>query len=580
MHQVEPLVASASASHILQYGPFEIDLKAERVRSEADGTTVHLTLLEWNILRMLVEHIGQPVATAVLARALYEPSYPLKDAAHSLRTHVSNLRRKLEHDPDQPLIRTVPGQGYLIRLDEPSRLVRVSSPGSASLLPVPLTPCLGREADLEVLQRLLLRPEVRVLTLHGPGGVGKTHLGLHLAAQVQDAFSGGAWFVDLSALTDPRLVLPSILSSLHIPDDNRPPLLLLSSYLRQHRTLLILDTFEHVRGAAADLQQLLMACPHLTLLTTSRVPLQLPGEYEYQLAPLALPDGHCSLEVCARSPAVQLLVARLQALDPSFALTADNAACIGTICSQLDGLPLALELAAALYRVLSLKEVAERLDRRLDVLTLGAPYLPARQQTLRRSLEWSFQLLSLLEQLLLGRLGLGVGGFTLEAPCVLGDDAAGPIERGIATLLLHNWLQCRRGAHTEPRFTMLATAREFAQEYLATKADAPLVAARYTHYYAALATRLLDQAEPPSAAVLAQLEDEHDNLRVVLGWLRERAPAQMALLVSRLWTFWYAQGYVSEGRGWVEEALQVADPVVGAAERARLLMGRSMLDQA
>jgi len=581
MSENKQALLNSSSPDILHHGPLSINLKTEQIHSKEGGVTIRLTPLEWAILRVLVGNLGQPVQTATLASAVYEPTYPLEDATHSLRTHVSNLRRKLEHDPDQPLIRTVAGQGYMIRADEHIQPITASAASPTITLPVPLTPCIGREADLEVLQHLVVRPEVRLLTLHGPGGVGKTRLSLHVAAEVQNTFPDGVWFVDLSALTDPRLVLPSIISTFQLPDGNHAPLLQLSAHLRQRRMLLVLDNLEQIRAAATELQQLLVACPQITLLTTSRVPLQIPGEHEYQVAPLALPEAHSldhtPLNEFVTNPAVQLFITRIQSFDPTFTLTADNIPLIGTICRALDGLPLALELAAALSRVVSLNELADRLNRRLEVLTNGAPMMPARQQTLRRTLEWSFQLLPPLEQRLLARLGVFVGGCTLEAMRALAGDVVFSIESSIETLLLHNWLQRGSSNRVEPRFTMLATVREFALEHLEAQAGASTIYTRHAQFFATLADRLRSQDLHPTPAVLAQLEGEHDNLRAALVWLRNEAPAQMAILVSKLWPFWREQGHVSEGRSWLQEAIEVQDTEGNILDRSFLLLGAGSL---
>ena len=300
-------------------------------------------------------------------------------------------------------------------------------------LPLPLTTLLGRDAELAVLARLLGRPDVRLVTVVGPGGVGKTRLALEVAAQRRGDYAGGVWFVDLAPLGDPALVVPAIAHTLGVRErGGRPLRAALEDELREKHLLLLLDNCEQVLGAAPALAHLLAVCPRLALLATGRAPLRLRGEYEVALAPLAVPDPARLLSPPAPSappngldpatlepyPAIALFVERAAAVRPTFALTGQNARSVVEVCARLDGLPLAIELAAARLRLLPLPALVERLAGRLDlldVLTGGARDLPARQQTLRATVDWSYHLLDEADQRLFRRLAVFEGGFTLDA---------------------------------------------------------------------------------------------------------------------------------------------------------------------
>ena len=450
-------------------------------------------------------------------------------------------------------------------------------------LPVQLTSLIGRERERAAVCTLLHRPEVRLLTLTGPGGIGKTRLGVQIGTDMLDTFADGVCFVSLASIRGPDGVLPTIAYTLGLREAGDWPLLeRLQAYLRDKQMLLLLDNFEQVVTAAPELVELLAACPQLKALVTSRAVLHVRGEYEFPVGPLALPDRAHAPEESALLPeyaAIALFVQRAQAIKPDFQLTAANARVIADICLRLDGLPLAIELAAARTKLLPPPALLARLEHRLDVLTHAPQDLPARQQTLRSTMAWSYDLLPAQEQQLFRRLAVFAGGCTLEAAESVyaafserADARAFSILDGVASLIDKSLLYRKGQEEQEPRLVLLETIREYGQECLRTTGEVTVAQRAHAAYYLALVQR----AEPKLTTVeqgswLERLEQEHENLRMALQWLEEQNEIEAALqLAGALWKFWWTRGYVNEGRSVLERLLRTAQGVA-VSVRAKAL---------
>jgi non-specific serine/threonine protein kinase len=479
-----------------------------------------------------------------------------------------------------------------------------SPPGQpAGGLPRPLTSFVGREREVVAVRKRLLDPGVRLLTVTGPGGVGKTRLAFQAAAGAAGAFAHGVWFVALAPVRDPALVLPTVARVLGVTEATGQPLVeTLAAQLRGRRLLLLLDNFEQVVAAAPCVVELLARCPTITALVTSREVLRVSGEHVWPTPPLTLPGRQTHPERTLPAPraaallqadAPRLFLQRARAVWPDLVVTEADAVAIVEICRRLDGLPLAVELAAARVPLLPPRALLARLGRCLPLLTGGARDVPEHQRTLRGTIGWSHDLLSPAEQRLFRRLAVFAGGSTPDAAeaVIRGDpaepgvpDAEGPAPdgsveglEGLGSLVSKSLLELRAAPDEEPRYAMLETVREYALERLNASGEAPVLRDRHAAYYRALAERAAPELEGPRrAAWYVRLERELDNVRAALAWLTARGSASATgavdaaqdglRLASALFEVWMG-GHPSEGRRWL--AALLALPAAAGGTRAR-----------
>ena len=496
----------------------------------------------------------------------------------------------------RPYLRTIQALAGALGLSEEERTTLVTALHSragasqvaipvspANMLPVPLTPLVGREQDTAAVERLLIGAPRRLVTLTGPGGVGKTRLALHVVPAVREHFADGVVFVALASIQDPGLVIPTIATAFHLRETGDVPLRdFLHSYLQPKRLLLVLDNFEHVTDAAPEMGALLAACPMVQLLVTSRAPLHLRGEQEYPVRPLALPvlDRIPQVDEIKNVPAVELFLACAQAVVPDFALTQANVIAVAAICRRLDGLPLAIELAAARIKLLGPTALLARLDRVLPLLVGGARDLPERQQTMRRTVAWSYDLLTAREQQLFRRLAVFAGGWTLAAAETVCQEIE--VLEGLASLLDKNLIIRREDSSGEPRFLFLETIRAYALEQLEAGGEIKEIRGCHALYYRALAEEAgFELTHGERVTWLTRLEREYNNLQSSLDWFLSQSDGpSMGRIGWSLWHFWYLRGLSAEGIRWMERALALpGDWPVQTRIRALFVLGAALNEQ-
>jgi len=530
--------------------------------------------MEGEDVEVAPQRFGQLLKQRRLAAGLTQEE--LAERAGLSVPSISNLERGVAHTPRKETLRLL-ADALGLTADEREELLSVARGGHpspvvsarAASLRLPLTPLLGRECDLDTISALLHDNATRLLTVTGTGGVGKTRLAMELAHDVGDTFSDGVYVIELAAVRDPTLVPAVLAGALGLREADQTPFVeLLERDLRDKSALLLLDNFEHLLPAATLVSDLLATCPGLKILATSRASLRLRGEQEYPLAPLALPSAAetASVATLAAVASVALFIQRTCAVRPHFALDVANAGAVAAICQRLDGLPLAIELAAARIKTLSPQALLERLDARLSLLTHSAFDLPARQQTLRGAISWSYDLLSPDAQVAFRRLAVFVGGATLDAAaavCSTGgraDTEGAPTLDTLSTLVDHSLLQSPVSTGA-PRFTMLETVREYAWEQLRASGETEATARSHAAYFRAFAERAAPELVGAAQALwLAQIECEHPNLQTALEWALSHAedPDIGLALAGALWRFWSIRGYFSEGRTWLERTVEMA----------------------
>jgi predicted ATPase/serine/threonine protein kinase len=454
-------------------------------------------------------------------------------------------------------------------------------------LPVPRTGFVGREREVKAAKELLLHKDVRLMTVTGPGGIGKTRLGLQVAGSLTEHFAGGVHFVPLSPVADPGLIPSLVVQTLGVREaGGQSPLATLQEQLQDLRApmLLVLDNFEHLMQGAPTVAEILLMSSNLKVLVTSRAALHIYGEHEFPVPPLALPASRTlpSIDALSECSAVALFVQRAVAARPDFELTQDNAAAVAEICARLDGLPLAIELAAARVKVLSISSILTRLESRLQLLTGGARDLPQRQQTLRAAMDWGNDLLSPEEQRLFRRLSVFVGGCTLEsaeAVCDAKGDLGLDVLDGMASMVDKSLMQQVQQSQGESRFIMLETIREYALEKLEESGEAPATKRAHAAYCLVLAEEeATEQTGGDGTNWLGRFASEHNNFRAALDWLTETRDVQWGLrLGTALFRFWEIREDLAEGRERLGRLLNLSDVNVPTKLRMRALFAAGVL---
>lgn len=595
------------------FGDFRIDAK-DKLLSRGEQL-VPLSPKVFETLLLLVENGGRVVSKEHLIEQLWADSFVEEG---SLTQNISILRKKLGTDIDgQHFIETLPKRGYRFRGDveiinteivprrrtaprvrqtiedaanELSEYARAIEALPNNLI-LPSTAIIGREREISEIENLLLSN--RLLTLSGIGGTGKTRLAQEIGCRMLSSFSDGVFFIPLASVKNAELVVSEIANTFGVKESGGKSLIeTLKIFLGEKHLLLVIDNFEQIVSAAPVLDELLDAAPHLKMLTTSRALLHLKTECEFVVPPLDLPDAdfdgngekdfassrNYKSEV-AENESVKLFIERAQAVKPSFSLTEDNAPVVAEICRRLEGLPLAIELAAARIKILSPSQILERLENRLKLLTGGAKNLPARQQTMRGAIEWSYDLLETGERVLFERLAVFAGGFNVETAEFVAENAADDEQKtidilnGITSLVENSLLVQTETANGESRFRLLEIAREFALEKLEVNGEAELIRKKHAEYFLKLARQAEFQIlSEEGENWLDLIEEDYKNFRAAFFWSAANDALTAVSLAGSLRDFWFFRSQLTEGREWFETALKLADDAP-AAIRFKLFSG-------
>ena len=571
----EAAAPSTATFRAYEIGPFRFDASTKVVTRE--GLPVGLGPRAVAVLGLLVRHPNQYVPKARLMDEAWPDAIVVES---NLTVQISAIRRVLAEAPGgERWIETLSRRGYRFVgpvtpvLDEEA--IASGSPRAGSKLPEPLTSFVGRVKEVAELQHLMASN--RLLTVTGPGGVGKTRVTVQAASGVRNDWLHGIWFVDLAPTVDPTLVPKVVAQALGVMEVASESLTeTLHSRLKPMRALLILDNCEHLLEACARLvESILREAPNVRIVATSREAMHVVGEQCYQLSPLSLPTGSGDLDALARSEAVALFIERVRLQQQGYAVTAQRAPAIAELCVRLDGIPLALELAAARIAVLPVEKIVERLNDRFTLLTGGARTSLPRHQTLRATITWSYELLSEHTKTLFSRLSIFPGGFTLEAAenVAAGEGISQQDVLDLLSTLIDKSLVLIEGSGE--RYRLLETIRQFAEERLQASGEEAVLRERHFNWYLRLAARIEPSLAggPQQKRALDLLEADHDNLRAALAWSLESDRGDSALrLCGALYRFWSRRGYWREGYAACAKALAQSAPASDRAARARVLL--------
>ena len=558
------------------FNEFEIDVSARILRSA--GRPVALNARAFDLLVELIRNRGAVVSKDRLLDAVWPGQFVEEN---NLTVQISALRKAFgEAKGEQKYIATVPGRGYsfVAPIKDGSRALRAGTRATSAD-----SSLFGRDHELADVLEALTDPNIRLITLTGAGGSGKTSLARVVSTLQRDAFAGGVFFIELAELRDPANLLAAIEEKIGSTNDvGRLPKESLIAFFGDKAVFLILDNFEQILAAASDVTELLSSLPRLKILVTSRSPLRVKTEREVIVRPLEVPpdQGEMNLDDLLRFPSIELFYERAREARPSFELTSENVPFVAKICQKLDGLPLAIELAAGRIKLLSPASILDRLVDSLALLSGGGSDAPDRQRTIRGTVEWSYKLLDTTERRAFRDLAVFAGGFTAAAAervlCENKGKTSSVLDT-LSNLSSNNLLWTQDNKEADPRLGMLQVIRDFASEELESNGDLPAVRSRHLDYFCNLA----EEAEPhlftsESINWLSRLESDIDNLRTALQFAADHEPDKFVCMSGALRHFWIYRSYLTEGRSWLEKALEMSDSHV-ASVRFKLLQGLGIM---